>query len=156
MNDKRKIRLLRVVNIAVWLTLAVFIGLLTLWYWPRETVVVDNFVTEFGEYRVGDEIRVTTDSTTEFSGRSLYDIRLLCDKGRYLLKSFEVATVPREMSMTNSSVGLVPLIPTPDTCVVVTQATHEVQLLPFLTKVYTNEWKTNRFKVEAMKGDHNE
>lgn len=140
---------LRLANYFMWITLIVWGVTLALWLYPRQTVEVTDFRTERTEYRVGEEIITTANGETFFSGQSNYDIRLLCDKGRYLLKSFSVTTQKSMLKQIRSSIGIVPVIPTPDWCVVRTQATHTVQILPFVTRTYTNVWETNRFLVEA-------
>lgn len=145
----REIKRLKLANCFMWLTLIVWAVTLALWLYPRQTVTVTDFKTVQAEYRVGDEILVTAHGETFFDGHSDYDIRLNCDKGRYLLKSFSVTTQISMLKHIKSSVGIIPVIPTPDYCVVRTQATHIVQILPFITRAYTNTWETNRFLVRA-------
>jgi len=148
----KELKRLKIANYFVWASLAIWILLWIVWFIPRQTVEVTDFRTTQESYRVGEELVVTSKGATYFDGQSTYDIRLNCDGGRYLLKSFTVTTKPSELKHSQTSVGVVPVIPTPDWCVVRTQATHTVQILPFIKKTYTNQWETNRFLVEAEKG----
>lgn len=145
----KEVKRLKLANYFVWGLLFIWVFTLAVWFYPRQTVQVLDYQTTQDKYRVGEELFVTTKSEVFFNGVSNYDVRLLCDGGRYLLKSFEVTSTPTIHQPTRTSVGIVPVIPTPDNCVVRTQATHTIQVLPYLTRTYTNQWETNRFLVEA-------
>ena len=147
----KDIKKLKFANYAIWVMLVLFAISSICWLRPRDTVTVNNFVTDKKVYSVGEEIFIESDSETHFTGKSIYDIRLLCDGGRYLLKGFTVTTSPTSLKQTRTSVGVIPAIPAPDKCVVQTKATHEVQILPFAKRDYFNTWQSNSFVVNKAK-----
>lgn len=145
----KEVKKLKILNYIIWSLVVILIILFCFWFYPRNTVDVISYETEKLNYRIGDELYVLTESEIFFNGNSNYDVRLICDGGRYLLKSFEVTSVVSERKPGITKVGIIPLIPTPDNCVIRTQATHEIQIMPYITRTYTNVWETNRFLVEA-------
>lgn len=149
MTNHTSIRIWQATNILIWSMVLLMLCYLVLWIIPRQTVEVYDFKTNKEKYRVGEQILTTSRGETFFNGQSHYDIRLFCDGGRYLLRGFEVTTRKAPMQQTKTNVGNIPAIPTPDYCVVRTQATHTIQIAPFVTKTFTNQWETNRFLVEA-------
>lgn len=155
MNDRQKIILLRALNIAVWLTLLLVIVVLVAYNLPQRTVEFTNFKTEKTTYKVGEMLITSADTEVLFNGQSFYDVRLECDKGRYLLASFDTASTKAPKISSKRPVGAIPVIPTPDHCTVRVQAVHKIEVLPFIYREYNQTIETNRFKVEAVRV-HNE
>jgi hypothetical protein len=149
MTNHKSIRIWQATNVLIWGMVLLMLCYLVLWIIPRQTVEVYDFKTNKEKYIVGEPILITARGETFFEGQSQYDIRLFCDGGRYLLRGFEVTTRKGPMRQTKTNVGNIPAIPTPDYCVVRTQATHTIQIAPFITRTFTNQWETNRFLVEA-------
>lgn len=149
MSEQHKLLLLKLLNIAVWLVLAIALVTTVLYHYPRKTVEFSNFVTEKDSYRVGEILVTSADTEIFFTGKSNYDIRLECDKGRYLLASFDTISYESDKSKSARPIGAIPVIPTPDHCTVRVQASHTVEIGPMLSRTYTQELESNRFKVEA-------
>lgn len=138
---------LNAVAITLWVFAGLFLVFIILWNYSRQTVLLEDYRTVQDEYNIGDEIFVTSKATVFMDGYSVYDHRLKCDKGRYLLKTLEVQSTPRETQPVKGSVGIVPDIPRPDTCVVITIKCHEINVIFGISRVYCNEAQTNRFKI---------
>jgi len=139
---------LRVANYIIWGLFIIVLAHLLLWYYPRDTVNIYKLESQKAVYEVGETIKLEAEGETLFEGKSYYDRRLVCNNGRYLLSTFESATTvtPRKKAIHPS--GVIPEIPTPDTCKVRVQSTHEIQILPLITRTYYNQWESNEFIVK--------
>lgn len=148
MTENYQIKLLRIVSCLLWFMAGVIILTATLYHWPRKTVTYENLETDKLVYEIGGPIKTSAYIEVFFKGKTLYDVILECERGRYLLTNFEIPSTPMDRTLATREVGVIPIIPTPDNCKVVIMAVHDVEIGPFLTHSYIQEIKTNQLRVE--------
>lgn len=143
----RKIRFINAVAISLYISIGLLIAFIVIWNYPRQTVDLDFYTVEGDNFNIGDEIFVTSLATVHMDGISTYDHRLVCDRGRYLLKAQEFRSSPREQTRVRGSVGIIPAIQRPDECKVSTNKCHEIKIIFNIHRTYCDVVETNKIRV---------
>lgn len=150
MPKNREQWVLRILAIGIWVTLGFIIFTMVLYFLPRQVITLTDFKTEKELYHVGEPIVTTAKLKRHTNAYSTYDARMVCKQGRYLLGQFDANTQPdADFVPVRRQVGVIPVIPTPDTCQIMFTANNRVTILPGLVRSYVTTWYSNFFTVEA-------
>jgi hypothetical protein len=150
MPKTREQWVLRLLVVGIWVTLAFLVFTLILYFLPRQVIVLNDFKTEKSLYHVGEPIITTASLKRYTNAYSTYDARMACKQGRYLLGQFDANTTPDpDFVPVRRQVGVIPVIPTPDTCQIIFTANNRVTILPGIERSYVSMYYSNFFEVQA-------
>lgn len=118
-----------------------------LWFYPREIINLD-IKTQSAEVKTGGTLVVDVTSDRKGDAQSKYTSTLVCGATRYLLLELDVSS-QKQSEQTYSSYGYnIPEYVTPSReCRIEVRGSHEIEILPLLTRTYSSQFVSNIFEV---------
>ena len=130
----------------VWGLLIFLLVILFFWFFPREIIDI-QITTDKSLYNPGETVVLDTTLDRYAYAESQYEVSLRCDGESISVVGFEMNTEPT-LTTHRKETRLIPVDTQPaGTCFIITDGVHDVQILPFLNRVYYTQFISNPFGV---------
>lgn len=133
-----------------WFTAVFFAVGIVFWFIPRDILDL-QITTEKTSYNAGDTILTTNQFESYGQANSEYDVSLVCRNGverRVKLLNVRAVSEPKPRSQSKAEYKIPGYVQPGHNCVIAVNSSHEVSVLPFLSKTIYDRFESNQFVIE--------
>lgn len=141
---------IRVYTWFFWVIAIFFAVGIVFWFIPRDILNL-QITTDKTSYKAGDTIITTNQFEGYGRANSEYDVSLVCRNGterRVRLLNVRAVSEPKPRSQSRAEYKIPSYVQAGHNCVIAVNSSHEVSVLPFLSKTIHDRFESNVFAIE--------